>query len=132
MKNGSDVSNLPGGEKGFTLVEVMVALTLVAIVFVPLISLRNLNVRQTIFARQALRAAFLAHEKLSNLQLSPGIASGEEAGDFGEAHPGFRWKTTVTDTPFPPLREIRLRVVWTDGNHEEGTEWIEYDRGRGQ
>ena len=83
MKNGSDVSNLPGGEKGFTLVEVMVALTLVAIVFVPLISLRNLNVRQTAFARQALRAAFLAHEKLSNLQLSPGIASGEEAGDFG-------------------------------------------------
>lgn len=118
-----------GSEKGFTLVEVMVALTLIALVFIPLISLRNLNVRQTAYARQALRATFLAHEKLSALQLDPGsLAPGEISGDFGETHPGFKWFGRIKETPFAPILEIDLRAAWGSGNHEEGIDWIEYVR----
>lgn len=114
--------------KGFTLLEVMIALTLVAIVFVPLLSLRNQNISETYYARQTLRAEFLANEKLSGLQLSEKPALGESRGDFGEKFPDFRWEQTVSETPLGPVNEVRLTLFWKRGEREERMEWVQYLR----
>jgi prepilin-type N-terminal cleavage/methylation domain-containing protein len=114
--------------KGFTLLEVMIALTLVAIVFFPLLTLRNQNISDTYYARQTLRAEFLANEKLSGIQLSEKPPLGESRGDFGEKFPDFRWEETVSETPLGPVNELRLKLFWKRGEREEQMEWVQYLR----
>jgi prepilin-type N-terminal cleavage/methylation domain-containing protein len=114
--------------KGFTLLEVMIALTLVAIVFVPLLSLRNQNIKETYYARQLLRADFLSHEKLSGLQLTGLPEMGETRGGFPDPYSGFRWEEMVSDTPLDAVKEIRLKLYWKSGEREENAEWVEYFR----
>ncbi|MBI1821532.1 MAG: prepilin-type N-terminal cleavage/methylation domain-containing protein [Nitrospirae bacterium] len=115
-------------EKGFTLLEVMIALTLVAIVFVPLLALRNQNINQTAYARKVLRAEFLANEKLSTLLLEEKPEKGETNGDFGDQYPDFRWVQAVSDTPMGAVKEISLKVIWKKGNRDEEREWVQYVR----
>ena len=115
-------------EKGFTLLEVMIALTLVAIVFVPLLALRNQNINQTAYARKVLRAEFLANEKLSALLLEEKPEKGETNGDFGDKYPDFRWVQAVSDTPLGAVKEISLKVIWKKGNRDEEMEWVQYVR----
>ena len=113
---------------GFTLLEVMIALTLVAIVFVPLLALRNQNISQTAYARQVLRAEFLANEKLSKLLLEEKPDNGETQGDFGERYPDFRWFQAVSETPLPQVKEVKLKVIWKKGDRNEEIEWVQYVR----
>ncbi|MFI5304115.1 MAG: prepilin-type N-terminal cleavage/methylation domain-containing protein [Nitrospiria bacterium] len=114
--------------RGFTLLEVMIAMTLVAIVFVPLLSLRNQNISETYYARKLLRAEFLSNEKLSGLQIYQIPTLGETKGDFGEKFPDFRWEQTVTETPLGPVNEVHLKLFWLRGEKEEEIEWVQYIR----
>lgn len=114
--------------KGFTLLEVMIAMTLVAIVFVPLLSLRNQNISETVYARRLLRAEFLSNEKLSGLQIFQTPAIGESKGDFGEKFPDYRWEQTVLDTPLGSVKEVHLHLFWKKGDGEEDMEWVQYFR----
>jgi type II secretion system protein I len=113
-------------DRGFTLLEVMIALTLVAIVFVPLLGLRNQNIGQTYYARQSLRAEFLADEKLAKMELEEPQAVGETLGGFGEKYPDFRWVKTVADTPLGKVKEIRFKVIWKRGSRDEEIERVQY------
>ncbi|MBI1823197.1 MAG: prepilin-type N-terminal cleavage/methylation domain-containing protein [Nitrospirae bacterium] len=113
---------------GFTLLEVMIALTLVAIVFVPLLSLRNQNIQETYSARQLLRADFLSHEKLTGFQLTEKPEAGETKGTFDDPFSGFRWEQTVSETPLGGVREVRFKVIWKKGERDEEAEWVEYFR----
>lgn len=106
----------------------MIALTLVAIVFVPLLALRNQNINQTAYARKVLRAEFLANEKLSTLLLEEKPEKGETNGDFGDQYPDFRWVQAVSDTPMGAVKEISLKVIWKKGNRDEEREWVQYVR----
>ncbi|MHB8482733.1 MAG: type IV pilus modification PilV family protein [Nitrospiria bacterium] len=115
-------------EKGFTLLEVMIALTIVAIVFVPLLALRNQNINQTAYARQLLRAEFLTNEKISRLLLEEPPVKGETHGDFGDQYPEFRWVQTVSDTPLGVVKEVKLKVIWKRGERDEEMEWVQYVR----
>jgi type II secretion system protein I len=117
-------------DRGFTLLEVMIALTLVAIVFVPLLGLRNQNIGQTYYVRQSLRAEFLAGEKLAEMELEERQAAGETLGDFGEKYPDFRWVKTVADTPLGEVKEIRFKVIWKRGSRDEEIERVQYVRQR--
>ena len=114
--------------KGFTLLEVMIALTIVAIVFVPLLALRNQNINQTAYARQLLRAEFLANGKISKLLLEETPLKGETHGEFGDPYPEFRWVQTISDTPLGAVREVKLKVIWKRGERDEEMEWVQFVR----
>lgn len=102
-------------ESGFTLLEVMVALAVIATAFTALLSLhvRNLETiaRENAFSRSLLLAETLAAE--AELEGYPDL--GTSRGDFatklsGDAA-GFTWERNVREWMLPGTREITIRVV---------------------
>ena len=83
--------------RGFTLLEVMISIAILAIALTVLLGNQGQSLRLAEESRFSFTAALLIREKISELE-----ASGEEVftseGDFGEQYPGLYWSVEV-DTP---------------------------------
>jgi general secretion pathway protein I len=96
-----------GGEAGFSLLEVMVALGVLAMALVVLVQITTSNVRATYHAKMLTTATFLARAKMADVEdlvLVDGFVDNdqEEDGDFSDAgRPDFRWKTLIQKIELP-------------------------------
>jgi general secretion pathway protein I len=92
---------------GFSLLEVMVALAILALALVVLVGITTLNVRETHHARRLTTATFLARAKMAELEdrvLVEGFVDNdeEEEGDFSnEGHANFRFQTLIEKIELP-------------------------------
>ncbi len=92
---------------GFTLLEVMVALGLLAMSLVIVVGISTSNVRATNHARSITLASFLARAKIAEVEdqvLTQGFVDNDEAedGDFAdEGHPQIRWTTLIEKIELP-------------------------------
>jgi type II secretion system protein I len=93
--------------RGVTLLEVLVALAVLATGVVAVQRLASGSVAAVARDRELTRAMLLARSLLADAALAPPALGHSE----GEAAPGFRFVRAVTRTPHPGLREVRLRVV---------------------
>lgn len=107
------------GQRGFTLLEVVVALSILAVSFVVLLGLRNRDILQHQEARNITQATLLAQKKISELEMAGFPPLGVVAGDFSEPNDHFNWTQTVTTTPFDFARQVDVVVAWKDGEHQE-------------
>lgn len=98
--------------KGFTLLEIMVALAVISISLVVLLGLRNRDLVLSATARDMTTATLLARQKITETQLIGFPDLGEKKGDFGEEAPDFRWRQEVIQTPFGSVREMLVEVRW--------------------
>jgi len=102
---------------GFTLLEVMVALTVIAFALVGLLGLHGRNIKAVARDQQLTRATLLARELVSQIQFQ--VASGglqqldSSRGTF-EGYPGFRWEREVLSTGLDEVREVVVRVVFDE------------------
>lgn len=113
------------GERGFSLLEVMVALAVLAITFVVLLDLRNRDIARHLHSGRLTTATLLAQDRLVALELS-GVA---EPGDLSGTFPGFgefAWSAQVLPTVFDRVREVRLLVFWNEGPRQEQVELLTY------
>jgi general secretion pathway protein I len=85
------------GNSGFTLLEVMVAVAVIAIAFVTLIGAQSQSVAIATSARFDAMASLLAQWKVAELNLLEYKEVTSGTGDFGENFPGFSWKMEVTE-----------------------------------
>lgn len=99
---------------GFTLIEVMVALAVVAFAFVGLIGLHGRNVQLADRANHYSRATLLAREMLTQLQFDAAGDLSSGSGTF-EAYPEFHWTREVTETTFETVRRVNLTIFWDGG-----------------
>jgi general secretion pathway protein I len=108
---------------GFTLLEVMIALAILAIAMTSLFGSQSQALSLAIEAKFNGAAAFLAQEKLAEYEAGVvEMVSGE--GDFGEPFPGFTWKTEVSDSELDAfadlaelergLRRVELTIGWEE------------------
>jgi general secretion pathway protein I len=101
-------------QHGFTLLEVTVALAVIATAFTALLGLHARNIRLAARDQAYTRALFLARELIADAELGPFPEVGLANGDFETLYPGrypdFRWERTVNDTALPSTREITVRV----------------------
>jgi general secretion pathway protein I len=113
------------GAAGFTLLEVMVALAIVAIALVPLLRLHLLSLDATMRAQDLTTAVLLAQEHIA--ALFPFPEPGEEKGGYDDPTlAGFRWQTVVTESEvilgesvqLVKLRHIAVTVLWIEGQRE--------------
>ncbi len=82
---------------GFTLLEVMVAASIVAIVFISAFRLHTQTLAMSSSVRFYSTAPMLAQGKLAELEnKSPELLS-DDSGDFGEDFPGYEWEVGVSD-----------------------------------
>lgn len=127
------------GSRGFTLLEVMVALAILGLAVPVLLGLRNWDVALRSEAEALTTATLLAQEKLLETEIEGLPPVGEQRGAFTERlpgfqfptaprdrAPGFRWTRTVAATPFDTIREVRIRIAWPRGDAEAALEVTQY------
>jgi general secretion pathway protein I len=130
---------LKGNDTGFTLLEVLLAIALLAIALPILLGLRNFDLDLQDRASELTIATLLAQEKLVEVELLGQYAIGETVGEFRQVplgvRPvthidpravGYRWKQTIAPTPLELIREIRIEVTWPRAEREERLEVSTY------
>jgi general secretion pathway protein I len=80
---------------GFTLLEVMIAVALIAIALVTLIGAQAQSVSIATGSRFETMASLLAQWKLTELSLQEFEQLTGSAGNFGEEYPHFSWKSEI-------------------------------------
>jgi general secretion pathway protein I len=108
-------------ERGFTFLEVMIALSIIAIVLVSVYRLQSQTVLMSIRSRFDTLAPMLAQQKLSDIEMDPTSAKSGD-GNFGEAFPGYYWKVSVSGVTSEPLgqvsesmKQINVQITFQDG-----------------
>jgi len=91
---------------GFTLLEVMVAMAIMAIVLVSVYRMHSQTLTMNTAARFYTQAPMLAQSKLAQLEGdSSGIVAGD-SGDFGDKFPGYTWSISTDEISSEALGEI--------------------------
>ena len=91
---------------GFTLLEVMVAMAIMAIVLVSVNRMHSQTLTMNAAARFYTQAPMLAQSKLAQLVTdSSGIIAGD-SGDFGDKFPGYTWSIATDEVSSEALGEI--------------------------
>jgi general secretion pathway protein I len=96
--------------RGFSLLEVVVALAVLALVLGALYPIFSSSARQALLARDYGEAVSLAQSKLADVEvLAPGVQSGQGTGRF-------RWQRTIeplaSEESAPVLYRIAVQVQW--------------------
>lgn len=108
---------------GFTLLEVMAAISIIAIVLVAVYQLHA----QTISMSEAVRfysiAPILAQSKIAGYSAGFNRDSLSDSGDFGESYPGYAWRVTTEEMESEALGEAakgfkRIEVTVTYNEDE--------------
>ena len=107
---------------GFTLLEVLVAVAIVAIALVTFMGLHLRSLDATIRAQDLTTAVLLAQAKMASMGEFP--EPGEEQGKFeGPELARFQWSTAVTEHTLDAVdggqsvnvRRLEVTVFWADG-----------------
>ena len=127
-------------QRGFILLDVLLALAILAIALPVLLGLANRDVELLGHARALTAATLLAQGKVLETEMIGFPPVGEQMGDFETPPPGmtnghgilqnrqgaFRWTRTVDATPLEELREVRVRISWPRGRAEDSVEVTSY------
>ncbi len=107
------------GAEGFTLVEVLVAMSLVALAGLALIELQSLQVRSATALTAATLARIEADNQAIRLLLAPAAPSGTVAGESVNGGVPLRWEASAGPSPapeaFPDLVTLDIRVTAAAG-----------------
>ena len=104
---------------GFTLMEVLAAVILVAIVLP--VAMQGISLAASVagMARHKAEAAVLAQSKLHELQATREWQGGNLNGDCGEDHPEFHWQAVLSPWQTTTLQQLDVQVSWTSGGREQ-------------
>jgi len=105
--------------KGFTLLEVMIAVALIAIALTTLLGSQSQSVSFANSAKFETMAALLAQSKMSEITVQKPDELTNDSGDFGDDYPGYAWEVNVSDIVIPGmdnisdyLKQVDLTVTW--------------------
>lgn len=102
-------------ERGFTLIEVLVALAVIAIGLVAVLAVAARSGRVDFELQQRTFAAWVASNQMERMRLAtswPGIGSSDGKITLADQH--WHWKATVEKTEDPDLRRVTLSVAPED------------------
>lgn len=107
------------GDPGFTLLEVMVAIALIAIALTAVLGSQSQSVSLAGEARFNTTAALLARSKMAEIELQDPEDLTADSGDFSEDFPGYTWNVSVSNAMFDRpenvsdhLKQVDLTISW--------------------
>lgn len=92
--------------RGFTLLEVMVAIAILAIALTSLLGSQSQSMLAADEANFSVNSSFLARKKLTEL-LAEGDDLIDTSGDFGESYPNYYWRIEVEDADFSEIELLQ-------------------------
>jgi len=122
-------------KKGFTLIEVVIALSIMGIGLMVIMELFSGGLRLGRFSEEHTRALRYASVKLEEISIRKTLEEGEEEGEFD---PDFRWKVGVRKMDLLPVEKeadfrrpaelyhIRIDVMWNSGTKHRATSLESY------
>ena len=106
-------------EEGFTLLEVMVAIALIAIALMAVLGSQSQSVSLAGEARFNTTAALLAQSKMAEIESQAPEDLTADSGDFDEDFPGYTWKLAVSNVMIDRpenvsdhLKQVDLTISW--------------------
>ncbi len=122
-----DEARHPLNPKGFTLLEVMVAVAIMAMVLITLLGLKNSSMKDVLLAKHITIATMLAKRMMvENTAAEPGLSPEDEGTFPEEEYKDYTWKKTVIPTPLPQIMELHVAVLWKEGTRDEIVEIVSY------
>ena len=103
--------------EGFTLLEVLAALSVIAFTFLVLLQTDALNASRTLHAGKLMGAVQLAESRME--ELFSGGSADLVSEDGIQEDGSYRWEQVVSDTEYEELKEVRLTIRWSEGSREE-------------
>ena len=124
----------PDAFRGFTLLEVMVAVAILGMVLVSLIGLQNRGMEDVMLADHITTATLLAKRKMTETLGIAGTATitqNEDEGEFPEEEfKDYAWKQSISQLqPVENVKitEVRVAVLWKEGERQEMVELLSYE-----
>ena len=100
--------------KGFTLLEVMVALSIIAIVLVSVYRMHAQTVSMNNEVRFYVTAPMLAQIKMAETESESLEDIGDDSGDYGDEFPDYRWNMVIDDVESTALGNIAKNLKKID------------------
>ena len=113
---------------GFTFLEVMVAVSIMAMVLVSLLGLKNRSMQDVLLAEHITTATLLAKRVMTDTIMFKPRLPLEDEGEFSEEEfKEYTWKKGVSFTPLIGIMEVRVAVLWQEGTRQEMVELVGYE-----
>lgn len=115
--------------RGFTLLEVMVAVAIMAMVLVTLLGLKNSSMENVMLMQHMTTATMLAKRAMveTTTEAKPGQTL-ELEGTFPEAEfKDYTWKKIIDPTSIITIQEVHVIVLWNEGTRPETVELVSYE-----
>ena len=120
--------------RGFTLLEVMVAVAILGMVLVTLLGVKNRSMQDVMIADHITTATLLAKRKMNESLVTAGtrtVMEKEDEGEFPEEeYKEYTWKQSISQLqPMENVRvtEVRVAVLWKEGERQEMVELLSYE-----
>jgi len=100
--------------KGFTLLEVMIAMAILATVLVTVFHSQSQSIAMANESRAMTTLALLAQSRMAEVEGRQDLSTGQTSGDFGDDFPDYTWTVSITQPQVPGsslLRKIEVTVV---------------------
>jgi general secretion pathway protein I len=111
--------------EGFTLLEIMVALAIIAFAVVTYLHAQNMSLAMLNESANLTLGTLLAKSRMVALESSEISGPVEREGTFEEAeYAMFRWKEHLVSTPLPRVLEAHVEIAWDDNRGRRSVELI--------
>ncbi len=95
---------------GFTLLEVMIAMAILAIALVAVFQMQSQSISMSTESRFMTTASLLAQSKMADIEAEASLGNQSQKGDFAPDYPEYAWTIQVTDTQIAKLKRIEVNV----------------------
>jgi len=100
--------------QGFTLLEVMIAMAILATVLVTVFHSQSQSIAMANESRAMTTLALLAQSRMAEVEGQQNLSTGQTSGKFGDDFPDYSWTVGITQPPGPGssyLRKIEVTVI---------------------
>jgi general secretion pathway protein I len=101
-------------QKGFTLLEVMIAMAILATVLVTVFHSQSQSIAMANESRTMTTMALLAQSRMAEMEGQQDLSIGQTSGTFGDDFPNYSWSAIITQPPGAGssyLRKIEIAVI---------------------